>query len=118
MADSLIEAFNKMSEAMTDFYIRMTLGHTGIARIWEQKMDLEVFEFQMDNRRDLRRKKPMALIRMIGGILTFLFWLFVLAGVLVVGALIIASPVVAAFALACILAGVLNAWHRYTRRQG
>lgn len=116
MAKSMVQIFREMEDAVTDFYIRMVLGHEGVARIWEQKMPFEVFDTRMDNRRHVRKEGNMALLRMIGGLLTVLFWFFVLIGTLAVIGLTIYSPLIASIVLICILAGVLNAWHRRGRQ--
>ncbi len=118
MTKSLIEALQGVSDAATDFQIRLRYGHEGIAKIWEQKMHPGVFELRMDMRRDLRKeRKNMALLRMIGGLLTVLFWFFVLVGTVAVIGLMIFSPFIALIVIACILAGCVNAWHNI-RKEG
>lgn len=87
-------------------------------RVWERKMHPGIFELQMDMRRDARKeRKNMALLRMIGGLLTILFWFFVLLGIVAVIGLMVFSPFVASIILVCILVGCVNAFYRM-RREG
>jgi len=118
MTKSLIEAIQGVNDAFTDLHIRLHYGHEGIAKIWEQKMHPGVYELRMDMRRDEREeRKNMALLRMIGGLLTVLFWFFVLVGAVAVIGLMIFSPLIAAIVLVCILAGCVNAWYRIKREE-
>lgn len=118
MSKSLIQSVQGMSDAFTDFYMRLAYGYEGIAEVWEKKMHPGVFELRMDMRRDEREeRKNMALLRMIGGLLTVLYWFFVLVGVLAVVGLLFSSPLIAAIVLVCILAGVVSAWCQLKKKE-
>jgi len=113
MAKSLIESLQEVSDAFTDFYIRLAYGHEGIAKIWEQKMHPGVFELRMDMRRDLRKeRKNMALLRVVGGLLTLFFYLFLLVGIVVTAGLLFAYPLVGLFFAVCAVAAIIEVVRR------
>lgn len=117
MSKSLVQALNELSEAATDCAIRLRYGHAGIAKVWEKKMHPGLFELRMDMRRDERREREMVLLRVIGGILSLLFYLFVVIGTFVVIGLLIYSPLIALIVLVCVVAAIANAYHRHHREK-
>lgn len=115
MTKPLIQIFREMEDAVTDFHIRLALGHEGIAKIWEKKMHPGIFELRMSMRRDERKERHVALLRMIGGLLQVLFWFFVIVGTLAVIGLLFFSPVIALIVVVCVVAGIVNVLYRRGR---
>jgi hypothetical protein len=88
-----------------------------LLQTWEAKMPVDVFDARGVARRAKRRKvKNVALLRLIGNILTLLFYVFVLIGAVVVVGVLFISPVIAMFVAACVLAALLAAMYEF--RQG
>jgi small-conductance mechanosensitive channel len=116
---TIIESIERMQDAFR--LLAYNLGRPRprtLIETWERKMDPNVFDERGIARRVNRRKKErrnMALLKMIGGLLQVLFWLFVIVGTLAVIGLLFFSPFIALIVVACIAAGIVNALYRRGR---
>lgn len=117
MAQTVQEAFANAAHAIRQFTLALGLDSRPrtLLEAWEHKMDPHLFDQRGLTRRKGRRARNMALLKMIGGILQFLFWIFVLVGVVVTIGIIAVYPVAGVILGACIVAGTANAIYRHKK---